>query len=40
MCMDKTLILCNLCLAIELRVSTNTMSSTSKNIVAELNKGE
>ena len=40
MCMDKTLILCNLCLTIEIRVSTNTMSSASKNIVAELNKGE
>ena len=40
MCMDKTLILYNLCLTIKLRVSTNTMSSASKNIFAELNKGE
>ena len=40
MCMDETLILCNLCLSVELRVSTNTMSSASKNIIAELNKGE
>ena len=40
MCMDKTLIQCNLCLTVELRISTNTMSSASKNIIAELNKGE
>ena len=40
MCMDKTLILCNLCLTVELHISTNTMSSASKNIIAELNKGE
>ena len=38
--MDETLVMCKICLCVELRDPIYTMSITSKNIIAELNKGE